>query len=110
MLLFSLLVDGAVQVFPYALDLDVGLIHAPAAAGWALVFPGHLLDERQETNRPPIDRRMVDRHAVLFHHLFQVTVAQRVSYIPPDANQDHVDRKAHLFEVEYIDSSRVRAP
>ena len=40
----SLLIDGAVQVFPDAFDLDVGLIHAPAAADWALVFTGHVLD------------------------------------------------------------------
>ena len=66
----SLLIDGAVQVFPYAFVLHVGLIHAPAAADWALAFPGHLLDERQETNRPQIDRRMVDRPAALLYHFF----------------------------------------
>ena len=52
----AVLVDGAVEVFPGALDLDVRLVHAPVGADRALVFPGHLLDERQETNRPPIDR------------------------------------------------------
>ena len=57
-----------------------------------------------------VDRRMVDRHAALFHHLFQVSVAQRVGRIPADANQDHVDRKAHSFEVEHVDSSKFRAP
>jgi hypothetical protein len=51
----SFLIDGAVQVFPDHFDLDLGLIHAPAAADWALVFPSHLLDQGQETNRPPID-------------------------------------------------------
>ena len=107
---FALLVDGAVQVFPDALDLDVRLIHSPAGTDRALVFPGHLLDERQETNRPPIDRRMVDRHAALFHHFFQVPVAQRVCYVPANADQDHIDRKAHPFEVEHGDSSKVRAP
>ena len=55
-----------------------------------------------------VDRRMVDRHAALFHHLFQVSVAQRVGRIPADANQDHVDRKAHSFEVEHVDSSKFR--
>jgi len=29
--------------------------HAPAAADRMLVFPGRLLNERQETNRPPLD-------------------------------------------------------
>ena len=41
----ALLVDGAVEVFPDVLDLDVRLVHAPAAADRALVFAGHLLDE-----------------------------------------------------------------
>src|SRR5471030_709064 len=34
-------------------------------------------------------------------------VAQRVSHIPADADQDHIDRKAHPFEVEHVDSSSV---
>jgi len=41
-----MLVDGAVEVFPDLLDLDVRLIHAPVAADRALVFSGHLFDER----------------------------------------------------------------
>lgn len=57
---FALLVDGAVQILPDALDLDIGLIHAPTAAGRALVFAGHFLDHRQEADRPSADRRMVD--------------------------------------------------
>src|SRR5471030_2314685 len=52
---------------------------------------------------------MVNRHAALFHHLLEVPVAQRVGRIPADADQDHIDRKAHPFEVEHINSSRVRA-
>src|SRR5471032_1691459 len=40
----------------------------------------------------------------------EVPVAQRVGRIPANADQDHIDRKAHPFEVEHINSSRVRAP
>lgn len=50
---FALLVDGAVQVFPDALDLDVHLIHSPAATDRARVFAGHLLDGAAEIG-PPI--------------------------------------------------------
>jgi len=46
---------------------------------------------------------MVDRHATLFHHLLEVPVAQRIGGIPADADQEHVDRKAHTFEVEHVD-------
>jgi len=34
----ALRVDGAIEVFPDALDLDLGLIHAPATANRALVL------------------------------------------------------------------------
>ena len=102
---FSLLVDGTVKVLPDALDVDVGLIHAPAPTYRVLVFSGHLLDVWQKSDRPSVDRRMVDRHAALLHHFFQVPVAQRVSHVPANADQDHVDRKAHPFEVEHVGSS-----
>src|SRR5471030_1712142 len=39
----------------------------------------------------------------------EVPVAQRVGRIPADAYQNHIDRKAHPFEVEHINSSRIRA-
>jgi hypothetical protein len=48
---------------------------------------------------------MVDRHAALFHDLLEVPLAQRVGRVPADADQDHIDRKAHPFEVEHVDSS-----
>ena len=35
---FAFLVDGTVEVLPDPLDLDVSLVHSPAAANLALVF------------------------------------------------------------------------
>src|SRR5471032_1972297 len=105
----SLLVDGTVKILPDAFDLDVGFVHAPAAADRAFVLAGQFLKQRQETNRPSVDRRMVDRHAALLHDLFQVPVAQRVSHIPANADQDHIDWETHPFEIEHVDSSSVRA-
>src|SRR5471032_3429991 len=52
---------------------------------------------------------MVDRHAALLHDLFQVPVAQRVSHVPANADQDHIDRETHPFEIEHVGSSSVRA-
>ena len=51
----SLSVDGAIAIFPDALDLDAGLIHAPASANRAIVFACHFFDAWQETDRPPVD-------------------------------------------------------
>ena len=42
---------------------------------------------------------MIDRHAALFHDLLEVAVAQRVGRIPADADQDHIDRKAHPLKL-----------
>jgi hypothetical protein len=42
---------------------------------------------------PAIDRRMVDPHAALAHHFFDVSVAQRVGRAPADADQDDIDRE-----------------
>ena len=39
----AMLVGGAVEVFPEALDVDIRLVHAPAAADRALVLAGHFL-------------------------------------------------------------------
>jgi hypothetical protein len=52
---------------------------------------------------------MVDRHAALFLHLLEVPVAQRLGRMP-DANQNHIDRKAHPFDVEQVESCSGRAP
>ena len=52
----ALLVDSSVEVFPNTLDLDVDIIHSPAAADGTLVFAGHLLNVRQKSDRPSIDR------------------------------------------------------
>jgi len=50
----------------------------PVAADPMLVFPRHCLDEWQDTNRPPIERRMIGRYAALFHDLHGVQLAQRI--------------------------------
>lgn len=42
----ALLVDDPVEVFPRALDLNVRLVHTPAAADWTLVLPSRFLDQR----------------------------------------------------------------
>jgi hypothetical protein len=89
---FTLLVDRTIQVFPHTVDLDVRFIHALAAADQTLVFAGHLFNERQKTNCPSVNRRMVNRYATRFHHFLKVSIAQRVCSVPADADHDHIDR------------------
>jgi hypothetical protein len=46
------LVDGAVQIFPLALDVNVGLIDTPALADGALMTAKGLLQHRQQLEGP----------------------------------------------------------
>ena len=49
-----------------------------------------------------IDHRLiVEWHAALAHHLLKVPVAQRISGVPANANQDHIHRETHSFEAEH---------
>ena len=98
----SLLVHRAVQVFLDTLDLDVSLVHAPAAAHRELVLAEHLLKQGQKPDRPAIDRGMVDEHAAFLHHFLQVAMAQRIRCIPANAHQNDIDWKAHSFGRQHL--------
>jgi hypothetical protein len=51
---------------------------------------------------------MVHLHAPLRHHLFQVSVAERVSQVPARANQDDFSLEAVAFEPwEVLQQARV---
>ena len=67
---FAFLVHGPVQVFPYAFDLDIRLVHAPAATHWTLVLAERVLKQGQKPDRPAVDRGMINTHATLPHHFF----------------------------------------
>jgi hypothetical protein len=51
---------------------------------------------------------MIDRHASLAQHLFDVAVAQRIGCVPADAEQNDIGREAHSFEAEHVKSRSVR--
>jgi hypothetical protein len=48
----SPLVDGAVEIFPDAPELEIGLILAPAKANRPLVLAKHPFKKRQESDQP----------------------------------------------------------
>ena len=95
------LVHGAVEVLPLAPDLDVRLVHSPALANWAfLLISERRLQLRCELLDPTIDARMVDLHTTLFHHLFQIPIAERIGQVPAHTGQDDVLFKSVAFEVD----------
>jgi hypothetical protein len=82
-------VDSTIEVFPLALDLDVGFVCSPALADRALVaFPENGLPLRREFLNSALDVGMVNFDPTLAHHFLQVPIAERVSQIPADAGQN----------------------
>jgi hypothetical protein len=86
------LVDGAVQEFPLAFDLDVGFVHPPALANRSLVPSKSLFEQRHELDDPAVHARMIHLDAPFGHHFFEVAQAQRVRDIPAHAQSDDIQR------------------
>ena len=71
-------VDCPIEVHPLLFDLDVRFIDAPGVVGDLEVWPASLLQFWGIPLNPPIDRAMINMQTVFGHHLFQVSVAQRI--------------------------------
>jgi hypothetical protein len=59
----------------------------------------------REFLNPTIDAHVVDLHATLAHHFFQIPITQRVSQIPSDTDQDEGFFDAVAFEGDHVGSS-----
>lgn len=77
----TFLVHGAIQVLPLSFQSYVSLIHPPASAHRLLPPPKLLFKLRGILDDPAVKGRMIDSHAVLLHHLFQLAVTDRVGNI-----------------------------
>jgi hypothetical protein len=91
-------VQGAIQILPLPLDLDIGLVHTPTLAHRAFVAAKYFLEHRQQLHGPAMYRRMIHFDPTLGHHFFQMTQAQRISNIPAHAGQDHIQRIVQPFQ------------
>jgi hypothetical protein len=58
------------NAYPLAFDAHVGLIHPPALPYWVLPTTELFLKLRGILEDPAVERRVIDRHAPLLHHLF----------------------------------------
>src|SRR3954469_18702582 len=67
---------------PAALHLDIGFINPPQAVGWAQVGPQPLLQFHGVGLDPAVDGRVVDRHAPVPQHQFEVAVGDRELQVP----------------------------
>src|SRR5271165_584068 len=69
-------VDSPVQIRPFALDPDVGLIHPPAVVGRSEPRSQSALNFRRVTLDPPPDGDVVDQKSALSKEFLDVTVRQ----------------------------------
>ncbi len=95
---FTVAIHGAVVVFPLALDLQVGLIQAPATVGSALLLAERLLEQWSEVNHPAMECAVVNVEATLLHHLLEIAIAQRIGQIPTNALENHLSAKVPALE------------
>ena len=72
-------VDGPVGIFPFAANLQVGLIHPPAIA--ALVAPNGLLQFRRVSSYLTGDSAVIDGQAPFADKLLDIVVANSIAQI-----------------------------
>jgi hypothetical protein len=73
------IIDGSVRILPPAGDPAVCLVHPPTCAHRKLASSKRRGEHWQDLDRPPMNRRVIDEHAALAHHLLDLTEAQRVA-------------------------------
>ena len=86
------LINSTVQLLPLAPNLDVCLVHPPAPPDPALGASERLLQDWQQLDRPAVHRRVIDRDPPLGNHLFHMPKTQRISAIPTNTEQNHIQR------------------
>jgi hypothetical protein len=60
-----------------------------------------LIQQWQVFDDPAIECGMVNLDAALFHHFFELPIADRIRQIPTDAPQDHVTFKMAALEFNH---------
>ena len=80
-------------VLPGASDPHIGLVHSPAGTHWLLARTKLPIQQRDIFEHPTIEHGVVNLDAVLFYHLLELTVADRIRHIPANGPQDDVRSK-----------------
>ena len=84
----SLLIDSPVKVPPAPSNLDICFVHASGCADLSSIATPTLLELRDIALNPSQDGSVGDIDTALGHHLDQVSIAEFVSEIPADTEND----------------------
>src|SRR6266568_1697324 len=106
----SLRIYRAIEVHPHFFHLDVRLIDAPRVVGHFKMGSAALLQFRCVALVPTVDGGVIDLETSLEHDLFQISIAQWITKVPPDAEQNDLGLEVTPFErgkgIHKIGSSR----
>ena len=58
----------------------------------------NLLRDTDQLDDPTVNGGMIDEHAALLHHLFEIAQTQPVCDVPPDAQQHDVQWKSQSLD------------
>ncbi len=94
----AVLVDRAIDVAPYACDLDVRLIGKPASPDGVAAWSRRVDEQRREALHPAEKRDVIDVDAPLGKELLEVSVRQPEAQIPTHRQQDHLRREPEAHE------------
>src|ERR1700743_2830753 len=97
----ALLIHSPVEISPLATYLNIGLIDVPARApSWATPGPAQaLLHFRGIVLYPAIQRTVIEMNTTLFHHLFQIAIADAVFAIPTHCPENDLSHEVPPFEI-----------
>jgi hypothetical protein len=84
----AVFVDGAIELAPLALDLDVCLVHPPTDPHRALAPVKHCLQQRAILDGPPVESAVIDVNPTFFQEFLNVACAQRVRPIPAHPHEN----------------------
>ncbi|MFL5256386.1 MAG: hypothetical protein ACJ8AI_26510, partial [Rhodopila sp.] len=88
--------DRSVEIAPFPVDPDVSLVDVPRPAAGTQVAAHPLLQLRGETLNPARERRIIDLHAAIGEHPFEVADRKLEALTHPP--QDHLGREAETAE------------
>src|SRR5918992_3362440 len=101
----AVLIHGTLQIAPFPLNPNVGLIHPPAAPDGPLAAVERFFKRWAIFQGPAVDGRVIDGHPALLYQLFHLAVAQGIGHVPPHAGQDDV-----LHRMGPLEADHCRAP
>ena len=78
----AVLVDGPVDVSPFAGDFDVGFVDELAITNSVPTGPGRINQKLGEALYPPVDRDVIDFNGPFGQEFFDIAVGQAETEVP----------------------------